>query len=217
MKNNIILFITACVVSGCATVSYPPPRQTVHGVYHKVRMNETLWSIAKGYNVGIDRLTEYNKLPNQDKIEIGQMIFIPDRDQVVEIDLDEIYSENEKFIWPIKGGIISHFGSIKRASKNKGLDIKAKYGEDVLASRSGKVTYCSESMKGYGKTIIIDHGDGYQTVYAYNSENIASEGDFVKQNQVIAKAGNGGRAKSPSLHFEIRKKHEAVNPFYYLP
>ena len=72
-------------------------------------------------------------------------------------------------------------------------------------------------MKGYGKIIIIDHGDGYQSVYAYNSLNLVKNGDYVKQNQVIAKAGKGGRAVTPSLHFEIRKKDKPRNPFHYLP
>jgi len=72
-------------------------------------------------------------------------------------------------------------------------------------------------MKGFGKTIIIDHGDGFSTVYAYNSQLVVKLGDRVTRKMVIAKIGDTGRAQSPRLHFEIRKNKIPKNPFYYLP
>ena len=87
----------------------------------------------------------------------------------------------------------------------------------VAASRGGKISFVDENMKGFGKTIIIDHDDGYSTVYAYNSQILVRVDQEVEKGTVIAKAGQSGRAASPRLHFEIRKKHEPQNPFYFLP
>ncbi len=217
MKKSILFLILTLSLTGCATISYPPPEERKEGVYHRVKKNETLWNISKAYGVSLEEIADSNRIPNADKISVGQLIFIPKKFKKIDIDLSEIHSKCGSFIWPVKGNVISYFGSTKFATKNKGVDISASFGENIIASRSGKITYCSDFMKGYGKIIIIDHGNSYQTIYAYNSLNLVRVGDYVKQNQVIAKVGKGGRAVTPSLHFEIRKEHEPQNPFYYLP
>ena len=97
------------------------------------------------------------------------------------------------------------------------IDIQARDGMVVAASRSGRVIFSEEKVKGFGKTVIIDHGDGIQTVYSHNSEILVKIGEDVKQAQPIAKVGSTGRGNSPYLHFEIRKRHKPQNPFYYLP
>ena len=213
----IVLIACVCLISGCATAPRRLHETKRDGVYHKVQKNETLWNIAKAYGVPLSEIIDTNRIPDANRIEVGQLIFIPNRTKNINIDLGEIASKYETFVWPIKGKIVSHFGSLKHASTNKGIDIEGRYDQDVVASRSGKVSFCSESMTGYGRTIIIDHGDGIQTVYSYNSVNLVKVGDSVKQNQLIAKVGKGGRAVTPSLHFEIRKNHQPQNPFYYLP
>ena len=102
-------------------------------------------------------------------------------------------------------------------AKNKGVDIRAREGTKIVASRSGRVNFVSNRLKGYGKTIIIDHLDGFQTVYAHNSQNLVDVNQRVSQGETIAKVGKTGRADKPTLHFEIRKNHKPQNPFYYLP
>jgi len=123
----------------------------------------------------------------------------------------------DSFVWPVKGYIVSPFGSSVDRVKNKGIDIRTSEGAQIKASRSGRVVYCDSYLKGFGKTIILDHGDGYQTVYSYNSDILVRVGEDVLQNTVIAKAGRSGRAKEPALHFEIRKDGEPQNPAFYLP
>jgi len=113
--------------------------------------------------------------------------------------------------------VVSYFGATSNMAKNKGIDIAARQGAAVLASRGGKVTFTSERLKGYGKTVIIDHLDGFETVYAYNAQNLVDTNQRINQGDVIAKTGKTGRADRPMLHFEIRKKHKPQNPFYYLP
>jgi len=126
------------------------------------------------------------------------------------------WNANEKFIWPVNGTVISTFGIQVDKLKNKGIDIKAEDGGRVLASKSGRVVFCDDQLKGFGKTVILDHGGNYQTVYAYNSDILVNVGDFVSQKAVIALTGKTGRAKEPCLHFEIRKDGEPQNPFHYL-
>lgn len=120
------------------------------------------------------------------------------------------------FIWPVKGGVISSFGNKSGDFRNKGIDIKAGQGDTVRAAASGRVVYSDTKMRGFGMTVIIDHGDNVQTVYAYNSEILVKPGDDVMQGDAIAKAGSSGRAKEPCLHFEVRKDGEPVDPIGYL-
>jgi len=123
---------------------------------------------------------------------------------------------SSSFVWPVRGFVISGFGDKVNGVINKGIDIRVEEGTAVRAAKSGKVVYCDPYMKGFGKTIILDHGAGYQTVYAYNSDIFVKLGDQVQQHSVIANVGSTGRAKEPSLHFEIRRNGEPQNPKVYL-
>jgi len=123
---------------------------------------------------------------------------------------------NDSFVWPVSGYVLVPFGAKIDRIKNKGLDIRAAEGANVKAARTGRVVYCDSRLKGFGKTVILDHSDNYQTVYSYNSDILVSVGDIVQQNETIARVGRTGRAKEPSLHFEIRKDGEPQNPAYYL-
>lgn len=124
-------------------------------------------------------------------------------------------SENT-FVWPVRGEVITGFGDRVNMVVNKGIDIRAAEGSPVRASRSGKVVFCDPYMKGFGNTLILDHGAGYQTVYSYNSRVLVKVGDAVRQNDTIAHVGRTGRAKEPSLHFEIRRDGKPQDPVNYL-
>lgn len=167
------------------------------------------------YGVDLDSLLRANSISETAVIEKGQVLVIPGATET-KIAPKTSYAY-ESFAWPVRGYIISSFGSKVDRIVNKGIDIKAAEGTSVRASRSGRVVYSDPYLKGFGKTLIIDHGDNYQTVYSYNSDIIAKVGDRVEQDQVIAKVGRTGRTREPALHFEIRKRGMSQNPFYYLP
>ena len=199
---------------------YPPSeigRSSVPGRYHEVRRGQTLWGISRMYNMELTAIVRANRLPDASKIEVGQLIFIPEGGEIKKSGEPNAAKVSESFAWPVKGAVSSYFGSTKDMAKNKGIDIEAPVGTCVKASRSGKVTFVSDHMKGYGKTVIIDHLDGFETVYAHNTENLVTAGQNVTQGQTVARVGDTGRAEAPSLHFEIRKGHKPQNPFYYLP
>ena len=122
----------------------------------------------------------------------------------------------ESFVWPVQGQVISQYGSKVDRIINKGIDIKAEEGQSVRAAKGGRVVYTDSHQKGFGKTVILDHGDRCQTVYSYNSEILVRVGDEVKRGEAIARVGSTGRAKAASLHFEIRRDGEPQNPVNYL-
>jgi len=156
-----------------------------------------------------------NKLRDATNVKAGQLILIPSIRQRSQS--AHLFTKGESFIWPVRGEIISSFGLLVDGAKNKGIDIAAQEGANVIAARSGTVSFCDDKVKGFGKTIILDHNDGYSTVYAYNSDILVKPGDYVNRGNTIAKIGRTGRAKAASLHFEIRKKHKPENPSYFLP
>ncbi|MDD5504536.1 MAG: LysM peptidoglycan-binding domain-containing M23 family metallopeptidase [Candidatus Omnitrophica bacterium] len=225
MLNNISAFIFISILcSGCASTSssgrtlsslelYPS------GIYHTAARNETLWSIAKAYDVDINCIVDANGINNPSLIRQGQDIFIPGAKK--HITASPVVSPGRVsktgYVWPVYGGVISYFGSIANHVKNKGIDIAADHNSPVVASRAGRVVFSDDKVKGMGKTLIIDHGDGYSTLYAYNTENLVCSGENVRQSQVIARSGCSARSRRPSLHFQVRKGHEPVNPYYYLP
>ncbi|MCQ9206616.1 MAG: peptidoglycan DD-metalloendopeptidase family protein [Omnitrophica bacterium] len=212
--------LVAFFLSGCATGPHyraDMDKPAVPGIYHEVKKGETLWYVSRIYKVDLKRIIDANRLPNASKIEVGQLIFVPEIREEARKNAALPPAKLESFIWPVKGVVVSYFGSTKDMTKNSGIDIEAPKRKNVLASRSGKVTFASDFMKGYGKTIIIDHHDGFQTVYTHNAKNLVGVNENVKRGSVIARVGNTGRVRKPTLHFEIRKNHKPQNPFYYLP
>jgi len=121
---------------------------------------------------------------------------------------------NKKWIWPLKGKVISTFSSTDMT--RKGIDISTKVGTPVYASNNGTVVYSGDGLRGYGELIIIKHSNNLLSAYAHNSSRSVKEGESVKQGQTIAKAGKGTDGK-PLLHFEIRLNGQPVNPLKYLP
>jgi murein DD-endopeptidase MepM/ murein hydrolase activator NlpD len=184
------------------------------GVYHRVVKGQTLWKISQMYEVDLDEIVQINRISDAANIETGQLIFIPHR-------LTQKYSNyetnsNKDFIWPLKGKIIAVFGQSFNNMANKGINIQPYNDLDIKASRSGRIIFYADDFKNYGKTIIIDHGDGFSTVYARNAEIFVKIGDYVQQGSYIAKAGSSGRDKNIYLHFQIRKGHIPQNPNFYL-
>lgn len=217
--NFIKIVGVAIILAGCATAplmeikeSRPPA-----GLYYEVQRGDTLWKISKLYDIEVQDIVRANRLPDVTKISAGQKLFIPNAQEESTPLIANVKNDSVSFSWPIVGKIISYFGSKKGLVTNKGIDIIAEEGSHVVSADNGVVSFVDENMKGLGKTIIIDHENGYSTVYAHNSEILVGVGEKVEQNQKIAKVGRTGRATESYLHFQIRKGYEPQNPMYYLP
>jgi len=218
-RKKIILVIFILGLSGCVSApEYKRPAAPVlanmPGIYHRVEAGQTLWRIARIYNIDLDEILRVNPNLESSKIEIGQSIFIPNRRS--KVGFSASYA-NDDFIWPLKGRVIANFGNNYRNFMNKGLNIQPYSKTDVVASRSGKVVFYASNFGNYGKILIIDHGDGLRTIYARNAEVYVGIGETVKQGALIARAGCAGRDKAAYLHFEIRKGTTPQNPLFYLP
>jgi murein DD-endopeptidase MepM/ murein hydrolase activator NlpD len=218
IKTGLFIFVLLAVaLSGCVTVPKTTrlPPQAVHpsGLYHRVERGQTLWRIARTYGIELDDLLRANNISESNRIETGQSILIPSKAKPVSL----IAGNEEDFIWPLKGKVISKFGSISNSLVNKGINIEPSKTSSVLASRSGKVVFYHDDFLDIGKTVIIEHPDGFWTVYARNNEVLVKVGDIVQRASPIAKVGSAGRDKASYLHFEIRKGPIAQNPYYFLP
>ncbi|MGB4665340.1 MAG: M23 family metallopeptidase [Bacteroidales bacterium] len=101
---------------------------------------------------------------------------------------------------------------------HQGLDLAGRIGTPIYATADGLVLdpYANSSMSGYGKVVVINHGFGYQTLYAHLSEILVKPGEKVKRGQIIGHMGSTGRSKGPHLHYEIHYKGTPVNPINYL-
>ncbi|MBS3959817.1 MAG: M23 family metallopeptidase [Xanthomonadaceae bacterium] len=121
---------------------------------------------------------------------------------------------------PAPGYISSGFGFradpfTGARSHHFGVDFDANIGDPVRAAAAGIVSF-SGWKPGYGHTVVVDHGDGYQTLYAHNQKNLVAEGELVRAGQQIAKVGSSGRSTGSHLHFEVHVNGRPVNPMAYL-
>ena len=118
-----------------------------------------------------------------------------------------------KMRWPVRGRVISGFGSGKDGD---GIDISVPEGTPVKAAENGVVIYAGNGLKEFGNTVLVRHEDGLVTVYGHASSLEVTRGQKVKRGQEIALSGMSGTTDSPKLHFEVRKNSSPVDPRGFL-
>jgi murein DD-endopeptidase MepM/ murein hydrolase activator NlpD len=123
---------------------------------------------------------------------------------------------SSKFSWPVRGKILSAYGTKSNGLFNDGINIGASRGTDVKAAENGVVAYAGNEVKGMGNLVIIQHSGGWMTVYAHMDSMNVRRGAKVVVGQKIGSVGETGKVDSPQLHFEIRKGTKAYNPATYL-
>ena len=117
-----------------------------------------------------------------------------------------------KFMWPVKGRIISDFGPKRTGLNNDGINIAAPLGTKVVAADNGVVAYAGNELKGMGNLLIIQHAGGWMTVYAHLDTFVVRRGDKVNIGQKIGTVGRTGKVDEPQLHFETRRGARAFDP-----
>ena len=125
-----------------------------------------------------------------------------------------------KLAWPAQGELLVAFGRQEHPryhtfTLNKGIDIGAPLGQEIAAVFEGIVLF-ADWFRGYGKMAIIDHGQGFFSLYAHTSELLVKVGDKVSPRQVIGRVGDTGSPEGPRLHFEIRQNGRPVDPLQWL-
>lgn len=123
--------------------------------------------------------------------------------------------------WPVRGDIVGHYGPEKSTKwgtvvPNNGIDITAPIGTPVHAVAKGRVDYVSEDFESYGQMVILNHGDGYYTLYAHLSEIAVAVGQEIPAGTTIGKSGDTGSLKGAVLHFEVRKGGASIDPESWL-
>ena len=116
-----------------------------------------------------------------------------------------------KLPWPVRGQLAQKFGSPRAEGSWDGVLINASEGVEIKAVTRGKVVY-AEWLRGYGLLTIIDHGQGYMTLYAFNQSLYKRIGDTVETGDVIASVGQSGGRSQAGLYFGIRKKGVPIDP-----
>lgn len=116
------------------------------------------------------------------------------------------------FRWPVKGRVISGFGTRPDGGHNDGIDVAVPQGTSVKAAENGVVAYSGNELKGYGNLVLIRHANNWVSAYANNEELLVKRGEKVRRGQIIAKAGATGAVSQPQVHFELRKGSRPVDP-----
>ena len=187
---------------------------SMDGITYKVKTGESLSAIALKNNISEEAILDVNDLTSE-ILQPGQIIFLPG----AKLDQKTLsLAMGDQFICPIKSSykLSSMFGSrldpiTGRKSYHKGQDFACPTGTPIFASMGGNVIFSGESWL-YGKHIIIDHGNGYQTLYAHMSKIIASKGTYVNQGTRIGLVGNTGYSTGPHLHFTVYIHGSPINP-----
>jgi len=128
-----------------------------------------------------------------------------------------------RFLWPVKGEVLSGFGPKGGGQRNDGLNIRALSGAEVRAAAGGEVVYAGNQVPGFGNLVLVKHSDGWVTAYAHLSRLDVKMRDNVGQGQQLGQVGSTGGVAEPQLHFEVRyapspkDKARPVDPLLVLP
>ena len=202
----------------------------VSGVSHIVKSGDSLESVAKKYSANSQAIVDFpfNDVPDDFSLKVGQLLIIPDGSP------PEIKAPKPKpqpqflaqgpgspafsapygaqFIWPAGGQLTQYF-----AWYHPGIDIANRSAPGIAASDGGVVTVAGwPDGYGYGNRVVVDHGNGYTSLYAHLSNIYVSVGETVSRGQLIGQMGSTGRSTGIHLHLEIHYKGAALNPLVIL-
>lgn len=203
------------------------------GLIHKVVKNDTIGKIASKYEAKVEEIINANNLQDDGAdIVIGEELIIPGGVMPRAVYAAPVSNTYKKplsqvtapapsvdtpagsgYLWPTSARKITQY----YGWSHTGLDIAGPVGTPLYASKSGtvKISQCGWNG-GYGCYIILEHGNGVQTVYGHASKLYVAVGDTVTQGQTIAAMGSTGRSTGPHIHFEVRINGSRLNPLKYI-
>ena len=202
----------------------------VTGVAHTVKTGDTLQSVAKKYQAESQAILDFpfNDVPDDFKLKIGQVLIVPEgvpetkaaprsRPQpqyLAQGPSSPTFSApgGVKFVWPTNGSLTQYF-----AWYHRGIDIANRAAPGIAASDGGIVVVAGwPDNQGYGNRVIIDHQNGYKTLYAHLSNIYVSVGQSISRGQIIGQMGSTGRSTGTHLHLEIFYNGIPINPLSIL-
>jgi murein DD-endopeptidase MepM/ murein hydrolase activator NlpD len=198
---------------------------TQAGVIHEVVSDETLGEIASRYDVATEDILAVaaNNLSDPDQVQRGQILLVPNPRQFSSGDfvpgpdiIDTGPASSSGFIWPATGPISSYFGPAHPLGID--IDLFNNVVSPIVAAAEGTVVFAGGNpCCSYGYYVVIDHGDGFETLYAHLSEIHVGVGQYVVQGQVLGIGGSTGYSTGSHLHFEVHNYGSVVDPLGYLP
>ncbi|PKM90119.1 MAG: hypothetical protein CVU87_03195 [Firmicutes bacterium HGW-Firmicutes-12] len=237
--NIRILGIYAAVIILVFTLGVPmlksPSPQIVEEVMHedKFAYTDRLAYIDEGKYTedvtNLDKETYIDELAYVEEENIDQDVDLEEDIPATTVPVEEQAKENivqniEQIIWPLKGEVIQEMGLVYSETfddyrYHDGIDIKGEVGDEVIASLGGQVVNI-KSSKGDKITILIAHGNDWQSEYSHLDEAKTKKGDVVKAGQIIGVVGQPGLNEvklGPHLHYRLIMKEQNINPLKYLP
>jgi len=227
---------------GCAAPPPPPaklttptPGKTATGVVtpsstYVVQQGDTLYGIAQRHGVSVKEIMRANPEVHPLNLPVGAHLKLPEHKIAPSTPAGVVATSTPYaagpvpprsrtgYIWPLRGDLLLRYGEPMPGggARSQHIEISATAGAQVLAARAGHA-YRAERVPGLGKVIIIVHDDGAVTLYGHNSTLLAEHGASVAQGDVVALAGDSGRAVSPRLAFMLLRGGTAIDPLEYLP
>ncbi len=200
---------------------------SVEGLVHVVKAGDTLAALAGLYEVPPEDIAEANAISDPKSLTVGLPLIVPGGVRPVKVATSASVASSGRtassgrpsasggsLSWPLRGQITSPYGT-RWGSLHAGVDIAGGYGAIIRAAAPGKVVFCGW-FGGYGRCIIIDHGDRMSTLYGHAQALLVSLGQKVARGDAVAKVGSSGNSTGPHLHFEVRVDGVTINPLSYL-
>lgn len=224
LKVSTVLWANDLTIKQTLQVGQKLKIPPTDGVYYTVKKGETLGGIAKIHDIELSKINAYNRIKNN-VIQMDQVIFLPEAKRVfvkrpatasgtLGGGRARIESIGFRLRRPTQGILTQGFHR-----QHYALDIANKLNTPIYAAADGKVIKASGGWNwGYGNYIIIDHGNGIETLYSHNNILKVSVGESVKKGQLVALMGNTGNVRGVTgihLHFEVRVRGRKVNPANY--
>lgn len=230
---------TVLQANGLSATDFIKPSQVLKippqsGILYVVKSGDTLSKIARTYKGNQEEILTANNLATPDALQTGDEIVIPNGELPAPPAsspqtprrgiIGGIFVRNEatpppaattgraRFIWPAGNHRVNQY---YRGRFHTGIDIECGYGDAEYAAAAGTVTYAGSDRSGYGIHVVIDHGNGYQTLYGHASKLYVRAGQRVTQGQTISSCGSTGRSTGTHLHFEIRAGGGFLNPLSF--
>jgi murein DD-endopeptidase MepM/ murein hydrolase activator NlpD len=192
-------------------------------------------SVRKAGYGGVDRYDDLSGFKNSDLVidvskqldQIASQLYVQSKsyDEVYEMaknkaemlsSIPAIQPVNNKDLRRISSYFGIRMDPFYKVNKfHQGVDFSAPVGTDIYATGDGKVISTTKSKWGYGNTLVIDHGFGYQTKYSHLHEFKVRKGEKIKRGQLIGTVGNTGKSTAPHLHYEVHKNNRPVNPIHF--
>lgn len=214
---TLALFSFACSFGGSKAYQMHGERGalTAKGSY-TIKRGDTLFGIAWRHGLDLQELARWNGIRNPDRILAGNTLRLEpptgvERKRVVAPKVTKVGLSDWQ--WPVRGQVIREFHANKPG--HQGMKISGSIGQPIYAASGGTVAYSGTGLSGFGRMVIINHGNNTLSAYGYLQQALVNEHETVQKGQQIATMGISPQNK-PSLHFETRKQGKPVNPYGFI-